>query len=51
MKDCKSRRSGMKYNGSLLLPAEADGKAEFRLEFDDTHDTKAERRRNGIYKR
>ena len=37
-KDCKSQRSGKKYNASLLLLAEADGKAEFRPEFDDTHD-------------
>nr|WP_308508007.1 hypothetical protein [Stomatobaculum longum] len=37
-KDCKSQRSGKKYNASLLLLAKADGKAEFRLKFDDTHD-------------
>jgi len=36
--DCKSQRSGKKYNASLLLLAEADGKAEFRLEFGDTYD-------------
>ena len=34
----QEQRSGKKYNASLLLLAEADGKAEFRLEFDDTHD-------------
>ena len=34
----QEQRSGKKYNASLLFLAEADGKAEFRLEFGDTHD-------------
>jgi hypothetical protein len=38
LKDCKSQRSVKKYNASLLLLAEADGREKFRLEFDDTHD-------------
>ena len=35
LKDCKSQRTGKTYNASVLLTAEADGRAKFSLEFEN----------------
>ena len=37
LKDCKSQKTGRNYNASLLLTTEADGRARFNMEFDNTH--------------
>jgi len=39
LKDCKSQKTGKNYNAILLLSTEADGKARFSLEFDNSHES------------
>ena len=35
LKDCKSQRTGKTYNASVLITTEADGRAKFKLEFEN----------------
>ena len=35
LKDCKSQRTGKTYNASVLMTTEADGRAKFKLEFEN----------------
>ena len=35
LKDCKSQRTGKTYNASVLMTTEADGRAQFSLEFEN----------------
>ena len=35
LKDCKSQRTGKTYNASVILTTEADGRAQFSLEFEN----------------
>ena len=35
LKDCKSQRTGRTYNASVLMTTEADGRAQFSLEFEN----------------
>ncbi len=36
LKDCKSQRTGKPYNASVLMATEADGRAKFSLEFENS---------------
>ena len=36
LKDCKSQRTGKTYNASVLMATEADGRAKFSLEFENS---------------
>ena len=46
LKDCKSQRSGRNYNATLLLTTEENGRANFNLEFENSHGSmKGERSR------
>ena len=36
LKDCKSQRTGKTYNASVLMATEADGRARFSLEFENS---------------
>ncbi len=36
LKDCKSQKTGKNYNAVLFLTTEADGRARFNMEFDNT---------------
>ena len=35
LKDCKSQRTGKTYNAAVLMTTEADGRAQFSLEFEN----------------
>lgn len=37
LKDCKSQKSGKNYNATLLLSTEENGRANFHLEFENSH--------------
>ena len=37
LKDCKNRKSGRSYNATLLLTTEENGRANFNLEFENSH--------------
>ena len=37
LKDCKSQKSGKNYNATLLLSTEENGRANFYLEFENSH--------------
>ena len=36
LKDCKSQRTGKPYNASVMMATEADGRAKFSLEFENS---------------
>lgn len=36
VKDCVSQRTGKAYNADVLLTTEADGRARFQMEFDNS---------------